>query len=46
MECGHCYFARDGRTEDRWCRSCGRSYRPGVNVYLGFVTLVYLVFVR
>jgi len=46
MECGHCYFARDGRAEDRWCRSCGRSYRPSVNVYLGFVTLVYLVFVR
>ena len=46
MECGHCYFAHDGRAEDKWCLSCGRSYRPAVNVYLGLVTLVYLVLIR
>jgi len=46
MECARCYFVHDGRAEDKWCSSCGRSYRPAVNVYLGLVTLVYLVFIR
>ena len=46
MECSRCYFSSDGRAEDRWCSSCGRSYRPAVNVYLGFVALAYLVFAR
>ncbi|MBN2582006.1 MAG: hypothetical protein JXL80_02985 [Planctomycetes bacterium] len=45
MECARCFFARDGRTDEKKCRVCGRSYRPSVNVYLAFTTLVYLVFV-
>jgi hypothetical protein len=45
MECARCFFSRDGRTDEKKCRVCGRSYRPSVNVYLAFITLTYLVFV-
>ncbi|NLX59008.1 MAG: hypothetical protein GXY74_07955 [Phycisphaerae bacterium] len=45
MECARCFFSRDGRTDEKKCRVCGRSYRPSVNVYLAFITLAYLVFV-
>ena len=47
MECPRCYFDETpGAAQAAPCSVCGRSYRPAVNVYLGFVSLVYLVFVR
>ncbi len=48
MECPRCYFDEQGEASggSRPCGACGRSYRPAVNVYLGVVSLIYLVFVR
>jgi len=46
MECPRCFFAKADAVDARRCAVCGRSYRPSVNVYLGLVTLVYIVFVR
>lgn len=47
IECTRCYFDEGLDASGKApCTVCGRSYRPAVNVYLGFVSLVYLVFVR
>lgn len=46
MECPQCFFVDGDAADGRRCAVCGRSYRPVVNVYLGFVALVYLVFLR
>ncbi len=46
MECPRCFFAaKNAPGDESWCGTCGRSYRPGVNVYLGLLALVYLAFV-
>lgn len=46
MECPQCFYAKDAAVDEKRCRICGRSYRPSVNVYLGLVAILYLVFVR
>lgn len=46
MECPRCFFVKGQTVEGRRCAACGRSYQPSVNVYLGLVTLVYVVFIR
>lgn len=46
MECPRCFYITGDAVDESRCRQCGRSYRPSVNVYLGLVALVYIVFVR
>jgi tetratricopeptide repeat protein len=46
MECPRCFYITGDAVDEARCRKCGRSYRPSVNVYLGLVALVYIVFVR